>query len=118
MQQDLLHLPGRHVLAAPADRILHPVDEAVVAVGVAHDAVAGVKPEIPPGFDRLVGHPEIARRKRERLGRAKQQLSGLTVRENRVIRIDNARLRAFDKMAHRPGTIGRDGAREHKIRLG
>ena len=43
-EQHLLDLVRRDVLAAAADRVLHAVDEAERAVGLAHDAVAGVEP--------------------------------------------------------------------------
>jgi hypothetical protein len=44
LRQDLLHFERRDILAAAADGILKPVDEAVIAVSFAHGAVAGVKP--------------------------------------------------------------------------
>ena len=51
---------GRDVLAAPADRVLEPVDEAEIAVCITDHPVAGVEPAVPPGLDGLFRHAEIA----------------------------------------------------------
>ena len=57
-----LDLERRDVLAAPADRVLHAVDEVVVAVLVVSEAVAGVEPAVAPGPCGLLGHAVVARR--------------------------------------------------------
>ena len=113
-QQDLLDLEGGDVLAAPADRVLQPVDELEIAVGLANDAVAGMEPQVPPGLDRLLGRAEIARREGEgRLG-AQHQLARRAVRDLVVLAVDHARGEALEDAAHGAGLLVGDLARRSR----
>ena len=58
---DGLDLEARDVLAAPADGVLQPVDEVVVAVLVVAERVAGVEPAVAP---RLAPSPRACRSSR------------------------------------------------------
>ena len=59
-EQHLLDFERRNIFAAAADGVLQPVDKAEIAVGLADDAVAGVKPAVAESLGGLVGHGEIA----------------------------------------------------------
>ena len=58
VEHRLLDLVGADVLAAPADRVLEPVDEVVPAVGVAAQPVAGVEPEVAHASTVFSGMPK------------------------------------------------------------
>ena len=58
------HLERGDVLAAPADRVLQPIDKIEVAFGVAPEAVAGVEPAIAPGRRGRLGIAGVAMRHR------------------------------------------------------
>ena len=110
-QQHLLDLVRRDVLAAAADRVLDPVDEAEGAVGVAHHPVAGVEPQVAPGLDGLLGHAEVAAGEGERLVGAQQQFAGLArrqldiVRRRRPARRSRAAASPSRRGAARPGAV-------------
>jgi hypothetical protein len=57
-QQHLLHLERGDVLAAPADRILEPIDEPEIGVGLADDPIAGVEPQVSPSSTVFSGAPK------------------------------------------------------------
>src|SRR3954452_1345031 len=75
------------LLGEPADRILHAIDEAIVAVRIPHDAIAGVKPEIPPSFDGRAS--EIAGGECEGFVETERELARLSLRKLRIVRIDD-----------------------------
>ena len=87
-----LDLEGGDVLAAAADRVVHPVDEVEVAVLVFAERVAGVKPAAAPGFGGAVGHPVVAEVQRTWLVAAHDHLADLTGWERLVVLVDDADL--------------------------
>src|SRR4051812_41154586 len=53
MSEDfLLHLERRDVLTAPAEGVLKSIDEEVIAISVAAQRVAGMKPAVAPSLRR------------------------------------------------------------------
>ena len=70
-------------------RILGAVDEPKPSVGLAHYAIAGVKPQVPPRAHGLLGHRPVAIGERERLVVAKHQLAGRSVGHGLVMLVDD-----------------------------
>ena len=58
--QRLLHLHGRHVLAAAHDDVLLPIDDGDVPLAVDHGHVAGVQPAIPDDVVSGIGPFPVA----------------------------------------------------------
>ena len=75
LAHERLDLERRDVLAAPADRVLHAVDEVVVAVLVVAEAVAGVEPAVAPRRRGLLGHAVVAGVHHPRVAGAHDQLA-------------------------------------------
>ena len=58
--EDRFDLGRRQVLSPPADHVLLPADEGVVAVFVLGDEVAGPQPTVDQHLRRLIGHLVVA----------------------------------------------------------
>jgi len=84
---------------------------------VAHDAVAGVEPEVAPGLDRLLRQAVVAERERERLVAAHHHLAGRSRWHLLVVLIDDARVVARRDGAHRPGRRALVRSRDDEVRL-
>ena len=118
LQQHLLDLERRNVLAAPANGVLHAVEKAKASVRLTHDAVAGMEPEVAPSLDRLVRHREIARRDREGLDRPHQQFPRFAVRQRIVLGVDDGDIEAGPHAAHRSRALFAGRVAQHEIRFG
>ncbi len=85
-------LHRRNVLAAAADRVLDPVDEVEVAVGVAHQHVTGVVPQVAPRPRGPLRMVPVAVGHDPRHFRPHQRLAGHAVGHVVVEIIDDAHL--------------------------
>ncbi len=117
-EQHLLHLVGRDVLAAPADGVLDPVDEAERAVGLAHHAIAAMEPEVAPGFDGLLGHAEVTGSEGVRLVGAQHQLPCLAGGQLHVTVIHDTRVEARPDPAHQTAARAVGFSGDDEIGLG
>ena len=116
--QNLLDLVGGDVLAPSPDRVLHAVEEAVIAVPGADQPVTGMQPQIAPGLDRLFRHPEIAERHGERFIGTDHQLSGLAIGQRVVGLVHDYGLEPVQQLAH-PARLDRfHGRADHGIAFG
>ncbi len=76
-QKHLLDLERGDIFAAAADGVLQAVYKAEGTVGLADDAVAGVKPTVAESLGGLVGHREIAGGEGELFVGSQNELAGL-----------------------------------------
>ena len=95
-----------------------PVDKTKIAVGLADDAVAGVKPAVAEGLGGLVGHGEIAGGEGERFVGAQDKFARLAVGSVVAVVVDDARVETVAHLAHAAGTLLRERAADDEIGLG
>ena len=117
-EQDLLDLEGGNVLAAPADRVLEPIDEAEIAVGLAHDTIAGVEPAIAPGLGGFLRRAEVFIGKCQRLVGPHHQLARRSVGGVLAAIVDDARIEALEHRPHQSGLLVLDRRAEDEIGFG
>ena len=111
-----LDLERGDVLAAPADRVLHAVDEEVVAVLVDAEGIAGVEPAVAPGPRRRLGILVVAVVHRPRPIGAHDQLADLAGRHLAVVLVDDPHLDAGTRPAagaERRRVLARQERRRH-----
>src|SRR4051794_36358331 len=87
-----LDLERGDVLTAPADRVLHAIDEEKLAVLAHAEGIAGVEPAVAPGAGRGFGVLVVAVVHRPRPVGAHDQLADLAGRHLAVVLVDDARL--------------------------
>ena len=117
-EQDLLDFKGRDVFATAPYCVLDAVNETKRAVSLAHHAITGVKPQVAPGLDGLVGHVEVAIGKGIRFVRPQQQLTCLTRRQLDIVLVSDTRLKAGAQPAHHAGAGGVWRRGNHEIGFG
>ena len=88
----LLDLERRDVLAPAADAILDPIDEVEPAAGIESACIAGVKPQVLPGFDALLRHPLITGHEAPRQLGTNDDLADLLRRKGPVVGIEDPHL--------------------------
>ena len=99
--EHLLDLPGRDVLAAPADRILLTPVEVVHAVLVDGAEVAAVEPEVAECLECRLGLVQVALHDHPGAKRAHQDLTDLPGGELVALVVGDANVPVLTETAHR-----------------
>src|SRR6185437_1529188 len=106
-----LDLEGGDVLAAAADRVLEPIDEDVLALGIDMERIPRMEPAVPPGPRGRFGIVVVAVAHRPRARRAQDHLADRAPRYLAIVLVDEADLDAGAPSAA-PARLGRVGAGE------
>ena len=85
-----LDLERGDVFAAAADRVLQPVDEIEIALGVAPEAVAGVEPAVAPGGGGRLGIAGVAVRHGPGAIGAHDEFADLADADLAIVLVDDA----------------------------
>src|SRR5215470_12091187 len=114
-EQDLLDFEGRDILTTAPDCVLEAIDEPKIAVGLAHDPITCVEPEIAPRLAGLLRSAEISSCEREWIIRLHHEFAGRFVCDIAVLIVDHAGLKAFEHWTHQSRLLVLDGRTQYEV---